>query len=199
MSDLDVLNLAQSIEPDPTRVAAWYRSEPIMTLGGLTQWQIVRAGHIGALVDFLRVIQIEVSESGSHAKKSWRLAAISDFNANRWVTRSLIGMCTRILGHARRNVTSTGTTWLHPITSGALMINSPCGARYSPAAVRSTSSMSSMICRHEATRVYRRQRNGHGFEPVHGLSPVKGCLPNLPSSALIRKVLAFPSIRSPHE
>ncbi len=62
LSDLDVLNLAQSIEPDPTRVAAWYRSEPIMTLGGLTQWQIVRAGHIGALVDFLRVIQIEVSE-----------------------------------------------------------------------------------------------------------------------------------------
>ncbi len=60
LSDIDVLNIARLIDPDPACVAAWYRSDPILTLGGLTAWQLVRAGHIGALVDFLRAIQLEV-------------------------------------------------------------------------------------------------------------------------------------------
>jgi hypothetical protein len=45
----------------------------------------------------------------------------------------------------------TGSTWLRPITAGALMISSPYGARYSPDAVRSASVISSRIWRQEAT------------------------------------------------
>ncbi|GLQ51818.1 hypothetical protein GCM10010872_32670 [Dyella flava] len=45
----------------------------------------------------------------------------------------------------------------------------------------------------KAARVYRREQDAHGFESVHGLSPMEGFLPNLPASGWVWKGLIFPS------
>jgi len=53
---LAVLRVAAEIEPDPVEVMEWYRSTPILELGGLSAEQLVALGRVEAVIGFLRAI-----------------------------------------------------------------------------------------------------------------------------------------------